>query len=105
MKIPFNHNKGNDRRRDAPRPPEIVEPAVDHGLKTTINDMIDYIPIAIPLLIGAIQVHCETIAAEAEAIRKAEAESNANGKFAFFNVEAMIRDADAMLKRLHEGTE
>ena len=105
MKIPFNHNKGNDRRRDAPRPPEIVEPAVDHGLKTTINDMIDYIPMAIPLLIGAIQVHCERRGAAPAPTPPPAPESNANGKFAFFNVEAMIRDADAMLKRLHEGTE
>ena len=80
------------------------EHPAEHGLKTVISDMIDYIPMAVPLLIGSIQVHCETIAEHAEEMRKVEAENNANGKYSFFNVEGMIRDADAMLKRLHDGT-
>jgi len=75
-----------------------------HGLKDMISDMLDYIPMATPLLIGAIQVHCEQIVREAEGIRMAEAEKKAKGQISFFNVEAMIRDADLMLKKLHEGT-
>ena len=77
---------------------------IDHGIKTMINDMLDHIPMAVPLLVGAIQVHCEQIVEQAEGIRMAEAENAAKGKVSFFNVEAMIRDADLMLKRLHKGT-